>query len=67
MPLRFSAARPWPWWGRQAAQVRWTAGLRWYRLRYLTAAGPTHCLRLLSRPAACGRVALFYQPGDDLA
>ena len=67
MPLRLSAARPWPWWGRQAVQARWTAGLRWYRLRYLTAAGPTHCLRLLSRPAACGRVALFYQPGEDLA
>jgi hypothetical protein len=45
------------------ARERWAAGLAWFRLRYREPAGPTRCLRLLSRPAACGRIALHYRPG----
>ena len=49
-------------WGGQAARQKWEAGLTWYRLRYLDPAGPTRCLHLLSRPEACGRLALYFRP-----
>jgi hypothetical protein len=49
-------------WDGQAARRKWEAELTWYRLRYLEAAGPTRCLTLLSRPQACGRLALIYYP-----
>jgi hypothetical protein len=49
-------------WGGQKAYQKWVTGLTWYRLRYLDAAGPTRCLTLLSRPQACGRLALMYYP-----
>ncbi len=42
---------------------KWEAELVWFRLRYRDPTGPTRCLKLLSRPAACGRIALYYQPG----
>jgi len=48
--------------GDKGARERWEAELVWFRLRYLEADGPTRCLSLLSRPQACGRVALCYQP-----
>jgi len=48
--------------GDRRARERWEAELVWFRLRYLEADGPTRCLNLLSRPQACGRVALYYQP-----
>lgn len=48
-------------------QQQWVDSLVWFRLRYLETAGPTHCLRLLSRPQACGRIALCYQPGNPLS
>jgi len=41
---------------------KWEAGLTWFRLRYLEP--PTRCLNLLSRSAACGRIALYYLPGE---
>jgi len=46
---------------------KWAAGLTWFRLRYREAAGPTRCINLLSRPEGCGRVALYYLPGDDVS
>lgn len=52
--------RAWP--GKRAACEQWDAGLAWFRLRYLTPDGPTRCIRLLSRPQACGRVALYFRP-----
>lgn len=52
------------WLGQRAARAQWDATLIWFRLRYLTADGPTKCLRLLSRPEACGRIALYFQPGE---
>ncbi len=48
-------------------QQKWVDSLVWFRLRYLETTGPTHCLRLLSRPQACGRIALCYQPGNPLS
>ncbi len=56
--------RLWPGsFGDRRAREKWEAGLVWFRLRYHDPAGATRCLKLLSRPAACGRVGLFYQPG----
>ena len=54
--------RAWP--GKRAACEQWDAGLAWFRLRYLTPDGPTRCIRLLSRPQACGRIALFFRPDE---
>lgn len=55
------------WWPKlfsdRRAREKWETGLAWFRLRYLEFPGPTRCLKLLSRPAACGRIALYYQPG----
>lgn len=48
--------------GRQTRQ-KWAAELVWLRLRYRDAAGPTQGIRLLSRPQAGGRVALYFRPG----
>lgn len=62
--------RAWPcgaWLGKRAAREQWDAGLAWFRLRYLTPDGPTRCIRLLSRPQACGRVALYYQPDEAVS
>lgn len=53
--------------GKRAKQAKWEATLVWFRLRYLEAAGPTRCLNLLSRAQACGRIALYYQPGEAIA
>ena len=50
--------------GQQAARHQWDASLAWFRLRYLTPGGPTRCIRLLSRPQACGRVALYFLPDE---
>jgi hypothetical protein len=47
---------------KRPARAQWDAGLAWFRLRYLEAGPPTHCLNLLSRPEACGRIALYYRP-----
>lgn len=44
---------------------KWEAGLAWFRLRYLEP--PTRCLNLLSRSLACGRVALYYRPGEAVS
>lgn len=49
-------------WGKRPAREKWDSGLVWYRLRYLEAKRPSHCIRLLSRPQACGRVALYFRP-----
>jgi hypothetical protein len=51
----------------RAAREKWDTGLVWFRLRYLEPEGPTRCLKLLSRPQACGRVALYYQPGESVS
>lgn len=45
--------------------AKWEAGLIWFRLRYLEP--PTRVVNLLSRPEACGRVALYYRPGDPVS
>lgn len=55
------------WWGKRAARGQWEAGLAWFRLRYAAAEGPTRCIKLLSRPQACGRIALYFQPGATVA
>jgi hypothetical protein len=47
---------------KRRARAQWDAGLAWFRLRYLESAPPTRCLNLLSRPEACGRIALYYRP-----
>jgi len=57
--------RAWP--GERAAREQWDAGLAWFRLRYLTPDGPTRCIRLLSRPQACGRVALYFRPDEAVS
>ena len=62
--------RAWPcgaWLGKRAAREQWDAGLTWFRLRYLTPDGPTRCIRLLSRPQACGRVALYFRPDEAVS
>lgn len=46
----------------RATRTQWDVGLAWFRLRYLTPEGPTRCIKLLSRPQACGRVALYFRP-----
>ena len=54
-----------PFWERRrrerAAAERWYAGLVWFRVRYQEPAGLARCLRLLSAPEACGRLALQYE------
>ena len=57
--------KTWP--GQRAARAQWNAGLAWFRLRYLPPDGPTRCIRLLSRPQACGRVALCFLPGEAIS
>ena len=51
----------------RATREKWETGLVWFRLRYLESEGPTRCLKLLSRPQACGRAALYYQPGEAVS
>lgn len=46
---------------------KWEAELAWFRFRYLEPGGPTRCLKLLSRPAACGRIALCYLPDEPVS
>lgn len=53
--------------GKQTAREKWDAGLVWFRLRYLEPEGPTRCINLLSRSQACGRVALYYRPGEAVS
>ncbi|HRQ41608.1 MAG TPA: hypothetical protein PLD25_27120 [Chloroflexota bacterium] len=53
--------------GKRAVREKWDAGLVWFRLRYLAPEGPTRCINLLSRAQACGRVALYYRPGDAVS
>ena len=53
--------------GSRKAREKWDAGLLWFRLRYLETEGPTRCINLLSRPQACGRVALYYRPGKAVS
>jgi hypothetical protein len=43
------------------------AELAWFRLRYHEPAGPTRCIKLLSRPAACGSVYLYGRPGEAVS
>ncbi|MCL4266132.1 MAG: hypothetical protein KJ069_23180 [Anaerolineae bacterium] len=53
--------------GKRAAQEKWEAGLVWFRLRYGEATRPTWCINLLSRPQACGRIALYFRPGEPVS
>src|SRR5690606_17908773 len=53
--------------GKRAAREKWEAELVWFRLRYLEPEGPTRCINLLSRSQACGRVALYYRPGEAVS
>lgn len=53
--------------GKRASREKWDAGLVWFRLRYLKPEGAMRCINLLSRPQACGRVALCYQTGETVA
>jgi hypothetical protein len=46
-------------------RARWEAGLTWFRLRH--ADPPTRVIKLLSRSEACGRVALYFQPGEAVS
>ncbi|MCA9918032.1 MAG: hypothetical protein KC445_08775 [Anaerolineales bacterium] len=55
------------WGGQRAERRQWDAGLVWFRLRYRTSNGPTRSIRLLSRPEACGRVALYFRPGEAVS
>lgn len=55
------------WLRGRAARQRWEKTLVWFRLRYLTPEGPQRCLQLLSRPQACGRVALYFQPSQPIS
>lgn len=58
----------WPgWWGERAARQQWDDALAWFRLRYLAPDGLTRCIRLLSRPQACGRVALYFRPDEAVS
>lgn len=56
------------WWlslfSDRRAREKWEAGLAWFRMRYQDPGGPARCLKLLSRPEACGRVTLYYRPGE---
>ena len=51
----------------RAAREKWDSSLIWFRLRYLKPEAPQRCLNLLSRPQACGRVALYFQPDDRVS
>ncbi|HIP71432.1 MAG TPA: hypothetical protein EYH05_08565 [Anaerolineae bacterium] len=51
----------------RGVREKWDAGLIWFRLRYREADGPTRCIKLLSRPQACGRVALYHRPGEKVS
>ena len=51
----------------RAAREKWDSSLIWFRLRYLKPEAPQSCLNLLSRPQACGRVALYFQPDDRVS
>ncbi|MBK8989857.1 MAG: hypothetical protein IPM39_27980 [Chloroflexi bacterium] len=55
------------WFGKRAARAQWDTGLVWFRLRYLEPERPTRCINLLSRSPACGRVALYYRPGEAVS
>ncbi len=48
----------------KGGREQWEETLIWFRLRYLETDGPTRCINLLSRPQACGRIALWYQPDE---
>ena len=52
---------------KRATREKWDAGLVWFRLRYLEPKGPTRCLNLLSRPPACGRISLYFQPDEAVS
>lgn len=54
------------WFGNRPAREKWENTLVWFRLRYLRPEGPERCLNLLSRPQACGRVALYFRPDDQV-
>lgn len=60
-----------PFWNRllsdRGARERWEAAVVWFRLRYLDDAGPERCIRLLSLPQACGRVALYHLPDEAIS
>lgn len=49
------------------AREQWETNLVWWRLRYEAADKPTYCLNLLSRPQACGRLALYFQAGKPIS
>ena len=51
----------------RATREKWETRLVWFRLRYLAPEGPTRCLKLLSRPQARGRVAIYYRPGEAVS
>ena len=51
----------------RAAREKWDSSLIWFRLRYLKPEATQRCLNLLSRPQACGRVALYFQPDDRVS
>lgn len=53
--------------GKRAAREQWDASLVWFRLRYQEPERPTRCINLLSRSQACGRVALYYRPGEAVS
>lgn len=53
--------------GQRPARLKWEASLAWFRLRYQEAISARRCLRLLARPQACGRVALYYRPGKAVS
>lgn len=53
--------------GRRARQEQWESSLVWFRLRYIDASALKRCLNLLSRKDACGRIALYYQPGKAVS
>lgn len=53
--------------GQQAARKKWEAQLHWLRLRYEDSVRATHCLNLLSRSQACGRIALYFQRDEAIA
>mgnify|MGYP006921589112 CR=1 FL=1 len=52
---------------KRSAQEKWERDLVWFRLRYLQADDVHHCLNLLSRSDACGRVALYFQAEQDIS
>ncbi len=52
---------------KRAAREKWDAELVWFRLRYSDPAGAMRTVNLLSRPQACGRVALCYWSGEPIS